>query len=135
MKKTVFIILLIILNSCTEEFQCESTYNYFLKNNCNIVVEKNLNKSSSFAQSYLNIKGKDLNTNKVVKFKPEPRGWEPYAKYISVGDTVVKKEGEAIMRIYKKDSVITVSYDNYCNKEKFNRENILTFVLRDSIKK
>ena len=136
MKKIALIILLIVSCSCNDESQCKSYYRKMLDYHCNIEVNRNFNiENSSFVISTLKIRGTNIETGKIETFQPDQRFWEQHSKHISIGDTVIKKEGEAIMRIYKKDSVITVSYDNYCNKEEFNRENILTFVLRDSIKK
>lgn len=126
-------IAFVYLISC-EKFHCEHGQKLLFKEKCNLIVERNYNtEKSSFALGTLKIRGTDAETGKEELFGGD-RGWEPFAKHIFIGDTVVKKEGEAIMRIYKKDSIITLSYQNVCD-ENFDWDNILTFVLRDSISK
>ena len=38
------------------------------------------------------------------------------------------------MHIYKKDSIVTISYENFCNKTKYNQEKVLNILRRDSVR-
>ena len=47
---------------------------------------------------------------------------------------VIKKKGEAIMYIYKKDTIVSISYENFCDKTKYDQNQVLKIMVRDSIK-
>ena len=134
-KKILLSILLLIFQACGES-QCIDFHKLVLKQHCNLIVERNYNtEERSFSLSTLKLEGLNIETKKSEIFHPETRGWRPYTKHIAISDTVVKKQGEAIMRIYKKDSIITISYEDFCDKTKFNQDNVLKIIVRDSIGK
>ncbi|QTV06356.1 hypothetical protein [Faecalibacter bovis] len=133
MKKTLLLFISIIFYGCGES-QCYDFHKLVLNQQSNIIVERNYNtEKSSFALGTLKLKGKNLDTNKSEYFNPDTRGWQPFAKYISKGDTIIKRKGEAIMYIYKKDSIVSISYENFCDKTKYNQDKILNIIERESI--
>lgn len=135
MKKIILLsVSSLIFYSCGDFF-CHESQKVLLKEHCNLIVERNFNtEESSFALSTIKLRGRNTKTNQPERFHGD-RGWRPYTKHIAISDTVVKKQGEAIMRIYKKDSIITISYEDFCDKTKFNQDNVLKIIVRDSIGK
>lgn len=55
-------------------------------------------------------KGYNPITNKPCECNHHNRWWSSYKKEIDVGDTIVKKKGELIFSIHKKDSIIIHKY-------------------------
>ncbi|RLZ07132.1 hypothetical protein [Faecalibacter macacae] len=133
MKKILLLITLFVFYSCGK-YGCEKSQELLLKEHCNLIIDKNYNtEKSSFALGTLKIQGRNIKTNENEKFHGD-RGWQPFAQYISIGDTVIKKKGEAIMYIYKKDTVVSISYENFCDKTKYDQNKVLKIKIRDSIK-
>lgn len=129
MKKILFFSLLVIFCACSKEKICLEGYKSLRQGDCNMFVEENINKSSTFAEYQLNLKGRDITTNEEVIFKPNPRGWEGYYGYINIGDTVVKKEGEPVIYVLKKDSILKISFENFCD-DNFDFDKVLSVTLR-----
>ncbi len=136
MKKNIltFILLSLLSFSCDNDAICLEQYKDLQRNKCNIVVTENITKNSSFGHNNLKIKGKDIITQRIIPFNPSPRGWNSLADYISIGDTVVKQYGEAIMYVYKKDSIVEMNLVDICDED-FDWDKILNITLRDSIGK
>ena len=109
---------------------CSKANKALQKNNCNIVVTENLNKTPHWGYHNLKIKGKDIESQKVILFNPEPRAWRPLSDYINVGDTITKNEGEAIMYVFKKDSIVEMNLVNIC-KEEFDWNNSVKIIMRN----
>lgn len=121
-------------------FSCDNSGNYSVslrlakEQNCNIIVTDNINKSSHWGGGgHLKLKGIDLITREEVLYKSNAREWNPLSDYINIGDTVVKNEGEAIMYVYKKDSIVIKNLSNMCKKDFDWKKDVYTFILRDSI--
>lgn len=134
MKKILLLLILSMFCGCGES-QCNDFNKIVLKQQSNIIIDRNYNtEKSSFALGTLKLKGRNLETNKSEYFHPDTRGWQPFAQYISIGDTVIKKKGEAIMYIYKKDTIVSISYENFCDKTKYDQNQVLKIMVRDSIK-
>jgi hypothetical protein len=134
MKKEIFlsIILVLVFFSCDNSENCSNVYNK--QQNCNVVVTDNINKSSHWVSAKLKFKGIDLTTNEEILYKSKTRDWGALSDYINIGDTVVKNEGEIIMYVYKKDSIVIMNLSKIC-KEGFDlRKDVYTFILRDTIK-
>lgn len=117
--------------SCNNSGNCSSAY--FKQQNCNIVVTDNINKSSHWVSADLKFKGIDPATAKEVMYKSKTRVWGPLSDYINIGDTVVKNEGEAIMYVYKKDSIVIMNLSKICKEDFDLRKDVYTFILRDTI--
>ena len=128
------IILMIVFFSCDNSGNCSVSLQLAKEQSCNIVVTDNINKSSHWATPNLKLKGIDLATGKEVLYKSKAREWNPLSDYINIGDTVVKNEGEAIMYVYKKDSIVIRNLSNMCKKDFDWKKDVYTFILRDTIK-
>lgn len=98
---------------------CERFYDDINNLESNIIVTKNLTKEQSFPKVV--IEGLSLKTKKIETLSTQNRSWIGISKYIKIGDTVIKKKREPIMYVYKKDSIIIRSFENFCNKELYNK--------------
>src|SRR5690606_19769595 len=123
----------ILNNACDTSGSCSVYLASDKQQSCNIVVTDNINKSSRWVSASLKFKGIDLTTGKEVLYKSKTRDWSPLYIYINIGDTVVKNEGEAIMYVYKKDSIVIRNLSNMCNTDFDWKKDVYTFILRDSI--
>lgn len=135
MKKILFLILSLNLlyTSCNKSNNCSVILNIDKKQSCNIVVTDN--KAPIWGgDGTLRFRGIDLNSREQVLYKSKSRGWRPLSDYINIGDTVVKNEGEAIMYVYKKDSIVIRNLSNMCKKDFDWKKDVYTFILRDTIK-
>ena len=136
-KEFIFnIALVLILFSCDNSNQnaCFGSLSLIKEQKCNIVVDDNITKSSFWgANGYLKFKGIDIDTKKIIIYKAKGRDWSPLSDYINIGDTVIKNEGEAIMYVYKKDSIVIRNLSNMCKKDFDWKKDVYTFILRDSI--
>ena len=124
----------ILNNACDTSGSCSVYLASNKQQSCNIVVTDNIRKSSHWATPNLKLKGIDLATGKEVLYKSKAREWGPLSDYINIGDTVVKNEGEAIMYVYKKDSIVIRDLSNMCDKDFDWKKDVYTFILRDTIK-
>lgn len=132
MKKTINSLLIMFLFfACNNSGNCSSAY--FKQQNCNIVVTDNIRKSTHWATPNLRLKGIDLTTGRKVFYKSIAREWGPLSDYINIGDTVVKNEGEAIMYVYKKDSIVIDDLTKICNPDFDWEKDEYTFISRDTI--
>jgi hypothetical protein len=134
MKKEIFlsIILVLVLFSC-DSGNCSDAY--FKQQSCHIIVTDNINKSSHWGGGgRLKFKGIDLVKGEEVLYKSKTRVWRPLSDYINIGDTVVKNEGEIIMYVYKKDSIVKMNLSKICKEDFDLRKDVYTFILRDTIK-
>lgn len=125
------ILTLLSCNNSNQDF-CFGNLELSKEQKCNIIVSDNINKSSHWGGGgYLKFKGIDINTGKDVVYKAKSREWSPLSEYINVGDTVVKNEGEAIMYVYKKDSIVIRDLSNMCDKDFDWEKDVYTFILRN----
>ena len=101
------LILCLFIISCTN---CKRDTETALEEECNLVVEI----PPSDDPYLFKTKGYVPVTNESVVCHNDSRWWSLYTKEIKVGDTIVKKRGELIFYIHKKDTIIThewVCYD------------------------
>jgi hypothetical protein len=56
---------------------------------------------------YLKMEGKSLETGKHTIFLDNSRYWTQYVDYMDAGDTIIKKKGELVLSIHKKDTVLS----------------------------
>lgn len=133
MKKIILLSLIIslLVTSCNEKEICLEQYKFLQKDSCNIIVTENITKNTSIKINYLKIKGIDIKTQKSKVFETSPRTWNALAEYINIGDTVVKKNGEAIMYVYKRDSIVEMNEVDICNQD-FDWENLIRIKLRNN---
>ena len=101
------LILCFLIISCVD---CERSRNYILEDECNLVV---IIPPSEYPNLF-KTKGYDP-ISKEEKFYEDGNRWlDFYKKEIEEGDTIVKKKGELIFYIHKKDTIIAhewVCYD------------------------
>ena len=112
----ILIMIILFFISCDN---CEKFYDDINNLESNIIVTKNLTKEQSFPKVF--IEGLSLKTKNKEILSTENRSLIGISKYIKIGDTVIKKKGEPIMHVYKKDSIIIRSFENFCNKELYNK--------------
>ncbi|MES2486058.1 MAG: hypothetical protein V4581_08970 [Bacteroidota bacterium] len=98
--KKIFILSLLIFSSC--QTNCVAVAEIYRDYKCKLVVEK-LNDSNS-AYNF-DVSGISLETNADTIYKQENRWFCSYYKYIQKGDTIIKRKGELIFNIHKKDTV------------------------------
>ena len=101
------LILCFLIISCVD---CERSRNYILEDECNLVV---IIPPSEYPYLF-KTKGYDPVTKEVKVCHNDSRWWSLYKKEIEEGDTIVKKKGELIFYIHKKDTIIAhewVCYD------------------------
>lgn len=123
--KYTFLLLLLIF-SCTDMDKiCRENNELRLKHHCNIIVE-NIKKQTSI----LEIEGVNSITNQSSNYKDDTRGFHGVIKYTNKGDTVIKKEGELKLYVYKKDSIIICNVENFCKKINDPNSDYLTFIKR-----
>lgn len=102
-----FLLLFIILQSCAD---CKRDTETASNDECNLVVEI----PPSEYPYLFKAKGYDPVTKEVKVCHNDSRWWSLYKKEIEEGDTIVKKKGELIFYIHKKDTIIAhewVCYD------------------------
>lgn len=130
-KKLILGLVVLFFNSCNSESGCLEAYEIIKKYNCNIIVTKNFHKSSHWHYQGLKIKGKNIESQELTFFKTESRSWNSLSDYINEGDTLIKNEGEAIMYVYKKDSIVEMNLIGRC-KDDFDWSNAIRISLRNN---
>lgn len=130
-KKLILGLVVLFFNSCNSESGCLEAYKIIKKYNCNIVVTENFHKSSHWHYHGLKIKGENIESQELTLFKTESRSWNSLSDYINEGDTLIKNEGEAIMYVYKKDSIVEMNLVGRC-KDDFDLNNYLRISLRNN---
>ena len=102
MTKYAVLILAYFLTGCTD---CIKLAELQRKDQCLLIVEKR----PAFNDPYFNFVGKNLITGAPCDCESGTsyRWWNLYRDEIDVGDTIIKKKGELIFSIVKKDTVIT----------------------------
>lgn len=109
MKKVIVFLIytfsLTALISCDNKQDCSWYAKIDRENECLIIVDKLPN------GPYFKAKGKHLKTNKESECFDGSRWWTQYAKYIEIGDTIIKKKGELIFSIHKKDTILSFPWE------------------------
>ena len=124
---------MLLFFSCDNLGNCSVSLQLAKEQSCNIIVTDN--KAPIWGgDGTLRFRGIDLNSREQVLYKSKSRGWRPLSDYINIGDTVVKNEGEAIMYVYKKDSIVIRNLSNMCNTDFDWKKDVYTFILRDTIR-
>jgi hypothetical protein len=95
--------------SCGPMGDCDSTVGYYREDECLLLVEK----MPSETDSRFDYKGiNPLNKKKCdCNSKTSDMWWVDYKKYIETGDTIIKKKGELIFSIHKKDTILRFNFE------------------------
>ncbi|HRB70958.1 MAG TPA: hypothetical protein PK776_03835 [Flavobacterium sp.] len=106
MRKLIFLFSILIV-SC-EKIDCEKLSQIKREYECLLIVE-NLNDSTSVYN--FDVSGVSLKTNKDTLYKQENRWFCSYYKQIKKGDTIIKRKGELIFSIHKKDTIMSFNWE------------------------
>lgn len=107
MKNIIFFCFIII--SCGPIRDCDSTVEYYRSDECLLIVEKIPGKTDG----RFNFKG----INPVTKMKCDcdsdtsDMWWAEYKEHIEIGDTIIKRKGELIFSIHKKDTILSFNFE------------------------
>jgi len=105
--KAIFIfILLSCITSCKD---CEKEIVIRRQDECLLIVEK----KPSVYDKYFNFRGRSPLNGKKCDCQSESsyRWWELYIDKIEIGDTIMKKKGELIFSIHKKDTILNFNWE------------------------
>lgn len=102
--RKVFILLLSfgLFISCLK-IDCEKNADLHRDEECFLILKK----LPSNSQAYLNLEGVDIKTKKPCNCKANGRWWLIFRDYMSVGDTLIKRKGELVFYIHKKDTILS----------------------------
>ncbi|WP_314058069.1 hypothetical protein [Empedobacter brevis] len=124
--KYTFLLLIPVVFSCTDmDKVCKEAEKKIQKDYCNIVVD-NIKKQTLI----LEIEGVNPVSQKPSSYEDYTRQFQGVIKYTEKGDTVVKKEGELKLYVYKKDSIIICNVQDFCKKINDPNSDYLTFIKR-----
>jgi hypothetical protein len=101
--RKVFILLLSfgLCISCLK-IDCEKNADSARNLECLLILE---NKPSN--SNYLKVEGRDINSSIRKIFIDKDRYWALFRDYMSVGDTLIKRKGELVFYIHKKDTILS----------------------------
>lgn len=108
---TTLVFLLVFLQSCID---CKRDTKTAYQDECNLVVEI----PPSEYPYLFKVKGYDPVTKVAKICHNDSRWWSLYKKEIGAGDTIVKKKGELVFYIHKKDTLIAHEWVCYDRKGK-----------------
>ena len=107
MKKIIILLLGIsLLSSCLKP-DCEKNADLHRDEECIMILEKD----PSTSQAYLDLYGADMNTGKPCHCKDNSRWWSTFSDSVSVGDTLIKRKGELVFYIHKKDTILSFPWE------------------------
>lgn len=101
------VIFSFFLTGCNLKTDCKSLESHYRENEyCELIVEIPPKPNSV----YFKVKGKRLDS-KLENCDVESRWWATFSDKIEKGDTIIKKKGELIFTIRKKDTVLTFNWE------------------------
>ncbi|UUC44809.1 hypothetical protein [Flavobacterium cerinum] len=107
MNKIFFLSVIFIFLSC-EKIDCERLSKITREEECLLVVKK-INDSNSVYN--FDINGQSLKTFKDTLYKEQNRWFCTYYKYLVKGDTIIKRKGELVFNIHKKDTILSFNWE------------------------
>lgn len=106
--KNLYVILVLVITSCNNlKLDCEAAASADRKTECLLIFES----LPVFGQRSLNPKGKNLITNENCECLDDGAWWSQYKDYLSKGDTIIKRKGQLIFSIHKKDTVLNFNWE------------------------
>ena len=109
MIKYIFYFIFFLLLSC-DKIDCISLAETYREKQCIIIAKKFPDKESGYN---FEIIGTSLNTGKDTTYKEENRWFCTFYDKLSIGDTIIKRNGELIFSIYKQHN--EYKYEWECN--------------------
>lgn len=106
MKRVCIVIFSFIISSCDFRTDCNAFEKERRKENCVMIVEVPPKPSSVYFKTI----GKDLNNKKCI-CEEESRWWATFSDEIEKGDTIIKRKGELIFEIHKKDTILKYNWE------------------------
>lgn len=106
MKKNIMFILPLLLYSCVG-VDCKKSAEYKKRLDVNFVIIK----KDSLNGREINLKIKNRKNNQIENYSEENTWFAWHYENFQNGDTIVKKKGELIFSIHKKDTVLTFPYE------------------------
>lgn len=103
----ICLILVLIFFLFTNRIDHQSNAKRLAEEECFLVVEI---PPSSYTPEMFKAKGYNPVTKKSCECNHYNRWWSSYKNEIVAGDTIIKKRGELIFSIHKKDSIIVHKY-------------------------
>ena len=103
----ICLIIIVIFFILTNRIDHEGNAKRLSEEECILVVE---NPPLSYTSDMFKAKGYNPLTKKPCECNHYNRWWSSYKNEIEVGDTIVKKKGELVFSIHKKDSIISHKY-------------------------
>jgi len=105
MKVFVFLSFLILVSSC-EKPDCNQVKQAYYPDEYNLIVEQ-----ANIDLTWIKIQGQTPLTNKKTNIMVH-NNWIVNSNEVEIGDTIVKRKGDLVLTIHKKDSIITHNW--YC---------------------
>lgn len=106
--KRIILFLLLTVASCNNlKVDCEAAANADRQTEC-LQIFREL---PVFSSPFLKSKGKHLITGKECECIDDGRWWTQYNKYLEKGDTIIKRKGELVFSIHKKDTVLNFNWE------------------------
>lgn len=96
----------LLLTSCLN-VDCRSSAELARNQECLLIFEK----FPVFDTYSLDARGKHLYTKKECICSDTNRWWVQYKDYIAQGDTIIKKKGELVFSIHKKDTILNFNWE------------------------
>jgi len=109
MKYRTLLLVCLGMFSCGPIRDCDSTVMYYKADECLLIVENIPSKTDS----RFDYKGINPITNKKCDCNSSTSDmwWVDYKEHIEIGDTIIKKKGELIFSIHKKDTVMSFNFE------------------------
>ena len=107
------LLVLLFLFACDFKVDCDAFAEKYRNQECIAIVEVPPNPGSV----YFEIIGKNPIDGKKCKCKEENRWWATFSDNIETGDTIVKRKGELVFSVHKKDTILSFEFD--CEGKKY----------------
>jgi hypothetical protein len=112
MKYLILLVWITLLLSCGDE--CENGVRYYRNKQINLILRKKPNQGRSYT-----LNGINPITQGDEEFYDSGGGWGIYyKKYLEIGDTIYKKEGELKIYVHKKDTILIFPFK--CHGKSYN---------------
>lgn len=101
--KVFAILLLVMFWSCID---CEQSAQAYRKYDLEVVL---IEKPTIISD--MEFVGTKINSSEIITTRIMGRWFRNYIDYMEVGDTVIKRKGELVLYIHKRDTVMSFSWD------------------------